>query len=90
MIDVPPHVNDMRLSFEDAVVAPMPPHFRNILDETVKALASCLVITTFSAVTTDASWLVPSSTNALTNSMWQSGDICQTLFTEAFTSFCQA
>ena len=39
MIDVPPHVNDIRLGFEDAVVAPMPPRFRNILDETVQALA---------------------------------------------------
>ena len=39
MIDVPPQVNDIRLGFEDAGVAPMPPRFRNIHDETVKALA---------------------------------------------------
>ena len=39
MIDVPPQVKDIRLGFEDAGVAPMPPRFRNILDETVKALA---------------------------------------------------
>ena len=88
MIDVPPQVNDIRLGFEDAGVALMPPRFRNIPDETVKALASCLVITTFSAVTTDASWLVPSSTNALTNSMWQSSEICEVLSTGAFTLFC--
>ena len=46
MIDVPPHVNDMRLGFVVAVVAPMPPRFRNIPDETVKALAFCLVLLT--------------------------------------------
>ena len=90
MFDVPPQVNDIRLGFEDAGVAPMPPRFRNIPDETVKALAFCLMITTSSAVTTDASWLVPSSANALTTSMWQSGEICEVLSTEAFTSFCQA
>ena len=73
MIDVPPQVNVVRLGFEDAGVAPLPPRFRNFLDETVKALAFCLVINTFSTVTTDASLLVPSSTNDLTNSMWQSG-----------------
>ena len=88
MIDVPPQVNDIRLGFEDAGVALMPPRYRNIPDETAKALASCLVITTFSAVTTDASWLVPSSTNALTNSMWQSSEICEVLSTGAFTLFC--
>ena len=33
---------------------------------------------------------VPSSTNALVNSMWRSGEICQVLSTEAFTSFCHA
>ena len=80
----------MRLGFEDAVVAPSPPRFRKIPDETVKAPAFCQVITTFSAVTTDALWLVPSSTNALTYSLWQSGEICQVLSTEAFTSFCHA
>ena len=89
IIDVPPQVNVVRLGFEDAGMAPFPPRFfRNFLDETVKALAFCLVINTFSAVTTDASLLVPSSTNDLTNSMWQSGEICQVLSTEAFTSFC--
>ena len=54
-----------------------------------RPLAFCPVITTFSAVTTDVSWLVPSSTNALTNSMWRSSEICQVLSTEAFTLFCQ-
>ena len=39
---------------EDAGVAPLPTRFRNILDETVKALAFCQVLNTFSAVTTDA------------------------------------
>ena len=53
-------------------MAPLPTRFRIILDETVKALAFCLVLHTFSVVTTDASLLVPSSTNDLNNSMWQS------------------
>ena len=35
-------------------MAPLPTRFRNILDEAVKALAFCLVLNTFSAVTTDA------------------------------------
>ena len=69
-------------------MAPLPTRFCNILDETVKALAFCLVLNTFSAVTTDASLSVPSSTNDLNNSMWQSGEICQVLFTGAFTLFC--
>ena len=40
----------------------------------------------------DFSWLplVSSSTNAPTDSMWRSGEICQVLSTKAFTSFCQA
>ena len=86
---VPPKVNVKRLGFEDAGVAPLPPRFRNFPDETVKALAFCLAITSFSAVTTDASLLVPSRTNALTISMWQSGEICQVLSNGAFTLFCQ-
>ena len=32
---------------------------------------------------------VQSSTKALTTSVWQSDEICQAFFTEAFTSFCQ-
>ena len=40
----------------------------------------------------DFSWLplVSSSTDAPTDSMWRSGEICQVLSTKAFTSFCQA
>ena len=62
MIDVLLHVDDIRLGLEDAVEEPLPPRLsRNILDETVKALAFCLAITTFSAVTTGASWWRPPS-----------------------------
>ena len=46
-------VNVTRLGFEDAGVAPLPPRFRNFLDEAVKALALCPVLNTFSGVTTD-------------------------------------
>ena len=35
----------------------------------------------------DICWV---ATKAPTNSIWQNGEICQALFTEAFTSFCQA
>ena len=38
-------VNVTRLGFEDAGVAPLPPRFRNFLDEAVKAIAFCLVLT---------------------------------------------
>ena len=38
-------VNVTRLGFEDAGVAPLPPRFRNFLDEAVKAIALCLVST---------------------------------------------
>ena len=42
--------------------APLPSRFpHNIPDETVKALAFCLAITTFSTVTTGASWSRPPS-----------------------------
>ena len=62
MIDVLQHVDDILLGLEDAVEAPLPPRFsRNIPDMTVKALAFCLAITTFSAVTTGASWSGPPS-----------------------------
>ena len=47
------HVDAFLLGLGDVVEAPLPPRFsRNIPDETVKALAFCLVITTFLAVTT--------------------------------------
>ena len=64
-------------------MAPLPTRFRNTLDEAVKAFAFCLVLNTSSAVTT-----VPSSTNDLHNSRWQSGEICQVLSTAAFALFC--
>ena len=79
-----PEVNVTRLGYQDAGVAPLPTRFRIILDETVKDLAFCLVLNTFSVVTTDASLLVPSSTSDLDNSMWQSVEICQVLSTGAF------
>ena len=47
-----------------------------------------LVLNTFSAVTTDVSLSVPSSTNDHNNSRWQSREICQVLSTGAFTLFC--
>ena len=33
------------LGFEDAGVAPLSPRFRNFLDEALKAIALCLVLT---------------------------------------------
>ena len=62
MIDVLQHVDDILLGLEDAVEAPLPPRFsRNIPDMTVKVFAFCRAITTFSAVTTGASWSRPPS-----------------------------
>ena len=43
---VPSKVDVTRFGFEDAGVAPLPPRFRNFLDEAVKAIAFCLVLTT--------------------------------------------
>ena len=55
MINVLQHVDDLLLGLEDAVEAPLPPRFSlNIPDMTVKALAFCPAIPTFSAATTGA------------------------------------
>ena len=76
------------LGFKSAGVAPLPPRFRTFLDETVKAIAFfSLVLSTFSAVTTNACCSVPLSTSDLHYSRWQSGEICQVLSTGAFTLF---
>ena len=39
-------VHDTHLGFEDAGVAPLPPRFRNFLDESVKAIALVALLTT--------------------------------------------
>ena len=71
-------------------MAPLPPCSRKLLDETVKTYAvfpSWLHL----LVGEDKCMLsVPLSTSDLHCSRWQSGEICQALLTEAFTSFCQA
>ena len=76
------------LGLKSAGVAPLPPCYRKLLDETVKTFAVF------------PSWLhlldgedncmlsVPLSTSDLHYSSWQSGEVCQVLSTGAFTLFC--
>ena len=78
------------LGFESAGVAPLPPCFRKLLDETVKTVAvfpSCLHL-----LDCDDNCMlsVPFSTSDLHYSSGQSGEICQVVSTGAFTLLCHA
>ena len=68
--------------------APLPPRFRNFLNESVKAITLLPRVHTFSIVTTNAPLSVLVSTSDLHNSRWRSGEICPVLSTGAFTLFC--
>ena len=69
-------------------MAPLPPRFRNFLNEAVKAITLLPRVHNFSIVTTNAQLSVLLSMSDLHYSRWQSGEICQVLFTGAFTLFC--
>ena len=89
--------------------APLPPRvLRDIPDETVKTIVSCLVPTAFREVlgkeeVSRSGGLIPfnldfrrksvwfrQARRPPTTSMWQSGEICQAFYTEAFMSYCHA
>ena len=76
------------LGFKSAGVAPLPPCFRKLLDETVLTVAvfpSCLHLLDCD----DNSMMsVPLSTSDFHCSRWQSGEICQWLSTGAITLLC--
>ena len=74
--------------FRQCCVAPLPPRFRNFLNEAVKSITLLPRVHNFSIVTTDAQLSVLLSTSDLHHCRWQSGEICQVLSTGACTLFC--
>ena len=80
--------NSLNLGFKSAGVAPLPPCFRKLLDETVKTFAvfpSC-----WHLLDCDDNCMlsVPLSTSGLLCNRWQSGEFCQGLSTGAITLWC--
>ena len=69
-------------------MAPFPTCFCNTLDEAVKAFAFLPRAIHLLGCDDRCTLSVPSSTNDLDNSRWQSGGIAQVLSTGAFTLFC--
>ena len=69
------------LGFKSAGVAPLPPCSRKNLDETVKTFAVFLSWFHLLGGKENCMFSVPFSTSGLHYSSWQSGEICQVLFT---------